>query len=44
MADVRLIHSSTGSTVVVPEEKAAGLKVMGYEPEKTKPAAKKSNK
>lgn len=41
MAGVRLKHRRTGSVVVVPEEKADGLAVMGYEPE-AKPAAKKA--
>ena len=46
MADVRLVNRWTGSVAVVPEEKAAGLSILGFEPEKKaafKSTAKKSS-
>lgn len=42
MADVRLVHRLNGSVVVVPEEKAANLTILGYEPESGKRTAKKA--
>jgi hypothetical protein len=41
---VRLVHRRTGSVAVVPEERAAALKTLGYVPEAApakKAAAKK---
>ena len=40
MATVRLTHRRTGSVVVVPEEKAASLAILGYEGSTEKPAKK----
>ena len=42
MASVRLVNRRTDSVVVVPEEKAAALKTLGFEPESGKPSAKKA--
>lgn len=37
---VRLVHRFTGSVAVVPEDKAAALKTLGYAPEPSKRTAK----
>lgn len=42
MADVRLVNRNTGSVVVVPDEKAAGLSILGFAPEEKKAPAKKA--
>lgn len=42
MAEVRLVSRYTGSVVVVPKEKAAGLATLGFTEESTKSTAKKT--
>lgn len=45
MARVRLVHRRNPNVVVVvDEERADRLALMGYSPEKAKPAAKKAQK
>lgn len=47
MAEVRLVNSDTGSVLVVPEEKVAGLVNLRFVPEKApakKAASSKSSK
>lgn len=47
MTDVRLVSRLTGSVVVVPEEKADGLRILGFAPEgdaKKAPAKKAAAK
>jgi len=41
MTDVRLVSRRTGSVVVVSEEKADRLRILGFEPEAPKAPAKK---
>lgn len=42
MGSVRLVNRNSGSVVVVPEEKAAALSILGFAPEPKKAPAKKA--